>query len=141
MKIRFAQHRCVLSAKHMRLIFNLVLNDAAECSGSTSNIETRGGTLHVVPVLRLNSSVEYSGYSLAAGTISAVSSTTVFSLAADASPLDGAYNFHALTIGSETRTVLQYVAATKTVTIDLAFTTTPTAGSSTCVPSRSHPAL
>jgi hypothetical protein len=49
------------------------------CCGSTSNIKTRGGSVHKVVLSRMNTSCDYSGYAIATGTIFEVISTTSLS--------------------------------------------------------------
>jgi hypothetical protein len=102
-------------------------------SGSVQNIGTRAGTAHLLQVSRLNSTLDYYGYSENSGTVAAVVSTTVFTLAQSASNRDGAYVHWKLSVGSETKNILKYSGTTRQATIDSAFATTPTADSSSYV--------
>lgn len=103
------------------------------CCGATDNLEKRGGSVVFLGLARLNTTVEYSGYSLQSGTIAAVTDTTTLTLADTASLLEDAYYTYTLEIGGESRKILHYTAETRQVTIASAFTTTPTAGVSTYV--------
>ena len=60
-----------------------------------------------------------------AGTISATTSTSVFKLAITASTTNDYYNGKLVTVGSETRTIADYVGATRQVTITGVFGSSP----------------
>ena len=104
------------------------------CCGSTTNIKTRGGSVHKLIIARLNSSRDYQGDDVESGTIVEVVSTSSnlqFALDNSSSKLEGAYRGYIMMVGSETRRIVHYTGSTRLATVESAFTTTPTAGSST----------
>jgi hypothetical protein len=103
------------------------------CCGSTTNIKIRGGSVHMTSLERINASRDYSGADLVSGTIVEVVSTSSnkqFALDNTSSKLEGAYLGYNMMIGAETRRIVHYTGSTRLATVNSAFTTTPTAGSS-----------
>ena len=103
------------------------------CCGSTTNIKTRGGSVHKLNLNRMNSSRDYQGDALESGIIFEVVSTSSnlqFALDNTSSKLEGSYLGYNMMIGSETRRIVRYTGSTRLATVDSAFTTTPTANTS-----------
>jgi hypothetical protein len=104
------------------------------CCGSTTNIKIRGGAVHRLNIARLNSSNDYHGDDISTGKILEVVSGTSnlqFLLDNSSSKLENSYLGYNMMIGAETRRIVHYTGSTRLATVDSAFTSTPTAGSST----------